>query len=399
MQNKNICDNICPNDGAMTAAVYDELARRLVPYIVPHLENCTNDNGNVPSQEGDGPDMATKINRTVTINGRKCWIHANTEQEYADKLIKLYSGETTPAAAHDFRSYAMNWFDVYSSPAVATVTANTYKRQLTNYLIPHFDSIAVENICVDDIQRLFNGMNCTKASKDKVKTVLNMILNSAVEDGLLAKNPMKSSRLKITGKASKTTDVYSVEEMQYIVGHIQDVQSSVDRAYIAIQALHPLRLEEVLGLKWEDIDAENMVIHVRRAVTHPDRNQPEIKETKTDGSVRDIALSSVALGYLSPGIPSDFVFGKGKPFSYSQVRRMCDRIAKDMKFDGKIVPIRFRTTVLTDIYDKTKDIKLAQAAAGHTTSAMTLKYYVKGRDNGSVTTAAVIDATYCAPAV
>lgn len=398
MQNQNICDNICPNDGAMTAAVYDELARRLVPYIVPHLENCTNDNGNVPSQKGDGPDMSTKINRTVVINGVKRWIHANTEQEYADKLIKLYSGETTPTA-HDFRSYALNWFDVYSRPTVATVTARTYKRQLTKYLIPHFDGIPVENICVDDIQRLFNGMDCKKATKDKVKTVLNMILNSAVEDGLLAKNPMKSSRLKITGKASKTTDVYSVEEMQYIANHIHDVQSPVDRAYIALQALHPLRLEEVLGLKWEDIDTENMVIHVRRAVTHPDRNQPEIKETKTDGSVRDIALSSVALGYLSPCNPSDFVIGGDKALSCIQVRRMCARIAKDMKFDGKITPIRFRTTVLTDIYDKTKDIKLTKEAAGHRTENMTLKYYVKGRDNGSATTAAVIDATYCVPAV
>ena len=130
-------------------------------------------------------------------------------------------------------------------------------------------------------------MNCAKATKGKVKMVLNMILNAAVEDGLLANNPMKSSRLKITGKASKTTDVYSVEEMQYIVNHIRDVQSPVDRAYIALQSLHPLRLEEVLGLKWEDIDTENMVIHVRRAVTHPDRNQPEIKEAKTEGSVRE----------------------------------------------------------------------------------------------------------------
>ena len=398
MQNKNTCDNISPNDGAMTAAVYDELARRLVPYIVPHLENRTNNNGNVPSQKGDGSDMATKINRTVVINGVKRWIHANTEQEYADKLIKLYSGETT-SAAHDFRSYALNWFDVYSKPAVATVTANTYERQLTKYLIPHFDGIPVENICVDDIQRLFNSMNCTKATKDKVKMVLNMILNAAVEDGLLAKNPMKSSRLKITGKASKTTDVYSVEEMQYIVDHIHDLQSPVDRAYIALQALHPLRLEEVLGLKWEDIDTENMVIHVRRAVTHPDRNQPEIKETKTEGSVRDIALSSVALGYLSPGNPSDFIIGGCKAFSCMRVRRMCSRIEKDMRFDGKITPIRFRTTVLTDIYDKTKDIKLTKEAAGHRTENMTLKYYVKGRDNGSATTAAVIDATYCVPAV
>ena len=56
-------------------------------------------------------------------------------------------------------------------------------------------------------------------------------------------------------------------------------------------------------------------------------------------------------------------------------------------------PIRFRTTVLTDLYDQTKDIKLAQAAAGHTTSAMTLRYYVKGRETISKA-AAVVDRAY-----
>lgn len=59
---------------------------------------------------------------------------------------------------------------------------------------------------------------------------------------------------------------------------------------------------------------------------------------------------------------------------------MCDRIKRDTGFTENITPIRFRTTVLTDLYDQTKDIKLAQAAAGHTTSAMTLRYYVKGRE-------------------
>ena len=72
---------------------------------------------------------------------------------------------------------------------------------------------------------------------------------------------------------------------------------------------------------------------------------------------------------------------------------MCARIEKDIGFDEKITPIRFRTTVLTDIYDSTKDVKLAQAAAGHTTAAMTLKHYIKGRESVAQT-ANVIDAAY-----
>ena len=65
--------------------------------------------------------------------------------------------------------------------------------------------------------------------------------------------------------------------------------------------------------------------------------------------------------------------------TYTQVKRMCERIQRDTGFDGTISPRRFRTTVLTDLYDATKDIKQAQTAAGHTTAAMTLKHYIKGR--------------------
>ena len=62
-------------------------------------------------------------------------------------------------------------------------------------------------------------------------------------------------------------------------------------------------------------------------------------------------------------------------------------------FSEKITPIRFRTTVLTDIYEETKDIKAAQNATGHTTSAMTMKYYVKGRGTAD-RTAEAIDRVY-----
>ena len=232
-------------------------------------------------------------------------------------------------------------------------------------------------------------MTGAKTTKDKARMVLNQILDAAVEDKLISSNPLKSRRLKITGKASKATPPYTVEQMRYLVQHIGDIQNPVDRAYMALQALHPLRLEEVLGLAPDDIDTGNMTIHIRRAVTHPTRNQPEVKDTKTESSHRTVGLSSLALPFLQFSGKGKYLFGGNKPLSYTQVRKMCQRIQRDTSFTENITPIRFRTTVLTDLYDQTKDIKLAQAAAGHTTSAMTLKYYVKGRETSSEAVAAV----------
>lgn len=361
-----------------------------------HLENCIMRPAFMPLSEGDSTDMASKhkINQPVYVNGEKRWITADTIQEFADKVVKLVS---TPQdhGKHPFDKYAWNWFHTYSKPSVATVTATTYERQLRVYLIPAFQGLAVEDIGPDEVQRLFNGMCGAKATKDKARMVLNQILDAAVEDKLLASNPLKSRRVKITGEASKATPPYSVEQMRYLVQHIGDIQNPVDRMFLAIQALHPLRLEEVLGLKPEDVDTQSMSIHICRAVTHPTRNQPEVKDTKTTSSHRTIGLSALALPYLQTEAAGEFLFGGDKPLSYTQVRKMCQRIQRDTGFAESITPIRFRTTVLTDLYDQTKDIKLAQAAAGHTTSAMTLKYYVKGRETSSQAAAAV-DKLYTA---
>lgn len=170
-----------------------------------HLDNCKADC--TPFQ---GEIEMAKITRTVTINGVKHWIRASTEQEYADKLLKLVVPQSAPSAApepakHLFSDYAMTWFETYSKPNIETVTATTYKRQLTCHLLPAFEGLAVEDITTDDVQRLFNGMTGAKATKDKTKMVLNQILDAAVEDGLITKSPLRSKRIKITGKASQPT--------------------------------------------------------------------------------------------------------------------------------------------------------------------------------------------------
>lgn len=356
-----------------------------------HLDNCT-EADIMPCSEGNS-DMANKINQPVVIQGKKCWITAKTVQEFADKIMSIAGDDTMhnsqQIASHPFDEYAWNWFHTYSEPNIATVTAKTYKRQLENVLIPAFAGLSVEDITPDHVQRLFNKMVAAKATKDKAKMVLNQVLEAAVEDKIISSNPLKSRKVKITGAASRPTEAYSIDQMQYLVAHLDDVRNPRDRAFLAVLALHPLRLEEVLGLKGADINREEMTITIRRAVTHPDRNQPEIKDTKTSASKRIIGLSATALAHI-PDTPADeFVFGGEKPLSYTVVRRMCQRIQRDTGFKEKITPIRFRTTVLTDMYDETRDIKAVMDAGGHVQMSTSVKHYIKGRQTVHATTDAV----------
>ena len=91
----------------------------------------------------------------------------------------------------------------------------------------------------------------------------------------------------------------TVEQMRYLIHHLPQFQNAQDRAYLALHALHPMRLEEVLGLKEKDIDRTNCLIHIERAVTHHARNQPLVKDTKTEASRRAIDLVEQIVSYLA----------------------------------------------------------------------------------------------------
>ena len=378
--------------------LYNNLGN-VIQFDSGNLENSIYTDDISTRMMGVDTKLKYKINRKVAVDGVVHWIRAANEQEYADKIIALSRQSyqlTTPQVKHNFKDYALEWFNTYSAPNVATGTATQYDQYLKKYILPFFGDFNIEDITTDDVQRFFNSVEGAKTTKHKPKVVLNMVFNSAVEDEIIKKNPVKSSRLKIDGNASKDTPPYSVDEMRFLAAHIDDIKQEQDKLYLALPMFHPLRLEEVLGLRWEDVDFDNELLHIVRAVTHPNRNQPEVKEPKTEQSKRIIGLSKAASAYLSVATnKSGYIVGGDAPLSYTQVRRMCERIQRNIGFDGKITPIRFRTTVLTDLYNVTKDIKLTQQTAGHATSAMTLKHYVKGRSSVS-SSAQVIDSLYSA---
>lgn len=328
-------------------------------------------------------DMAYRIKRTIEIGGKKKTVYADTEQEYIEKIlaangINVKKGTDNPK--HCLTDYCREWFQTFAKPRIETATAVQYERAIETKIIPFFGDKYIEDITVSDVQGLFNSMGeVAKETKLKVKTPLIQIFDMAVESGLIPKNPMKSKQFSIKGAKSKDTVAYTQEQMKYLVAHIGDLQNVADRHYLAVQTMHPLRLEEVLGLQWRDIDLENNTLTVRQVVTHPTRNNPEIKVPKTEKSARVLPLSPITKQHLIVGEPDEYVVGGSSPLSYQLVRKMRERIEKQTGFNEKITPRRFRATVLTDIYDRTKDIKLTQAMAGHTNSQMTLKHYVKGR--------------------
>ena len=143
-----------------------------------------------------------------------------------------------------------------------------------------------------------------------------------------------------------------------------------------------MRMEEVLGLRWEDIDFEENKIHIRRAVVHPKRNQAEVKDTlKTDSSRRDIPLQDKVLEDLQPLQESGFIVGGDQPLTYQQQKKSFEKLRKTLDVEGYTAH-DFRDTCATEWREAGMPLDVISKMLGHANTKVTEKCYVKFRETG-----------------
>lgn len=292
-----------------------------------------------------------------------------------------------------FSAYALQWLEVFAKPHLASTTYACYRQQLKKHILPAFSMRDIRSIETVDLQVFFNERRYLyHESQRKLRNILNMIFEAAVDDHLIEHNPTHSPRLRLTNQQKTVREALSVDAMADIRAVLPRLEKESDRRYLAIQMSMALRPCEVLGLRWEDVDLRQGVLHVRRNVVHPTRNQPEIKELKTNGSYRDIPISTLALPYLNAG-GEGFLFGGEAPVTYGAFRGIWRRIERQIDLHGA-TGYTFRHTVLTDLYNATKDVKTTQQYAGHSTPDMTMRRYVHGRQENLQSAARALDDLY-----
>lgn len=139
-----------------------------------------------------------------------------------------------------------------------------------------------------------------------------------------------------------------------------------------------MRRGEVLGLRWEDIDYERMLISVQRNVTFPS-NQPVITTPKTQHGVRQIPLDKALIALLDKADDDiGFVIGGNVPITLTSYRNTYARIEKRVNLNGATAHV-FRHSYLTLLDEAGVDPKTLQSIAGHGDINTTWNRYVHGR--------------------
>jgi len=117
-----------------------------------------------------------------------------------DELLRpLNQGLESIGSATNFAKYVNETYIPEVMPLMARSTQERSEGVITNYLEPAFGKLCLRDLTTLSVQRYFSGLSATSKlspeSKDKILGVLSSILRSAVQYGLLVKNPVEGVRL------------------------------------------------------------------------------------------------------------------------------------------------------------------------------------------------------------
>lgn len=237
----------------------------------------------------------------VDENGRRLrrTVYGKTRAEVAKKLDDLRQRTaTTPwADAGNLRlgDYLTHWADNVAAPRVRPGTLDYYKHSLR----PARESlggIALRSLSPMHAQAMLRRMEAQGASpraRQMTYTVLRTAIRDAVRMRLLMANPLDAvSRPRAPRPEIVALDAAQVRRL------LAAAEGDPLEALYSLALGTGLRLGELTGLRWGDVDLEGRAVHVRRILLERVGGEITFGEPKTKRSARKVDVPGFAIGAL-----------------------------------------------------------------------------------------------------
>ena len=246
---------------------------------------------------------------------------------------------------------------------------------LNNWLLPYFSEFKIQEIDSKIIKTLFKKLNCSGTMKNKILDSLKIILDYAVEEGLIKENPI-NKRLKYSEKTIKIRDVFTKEEIFILFPLKQEKLITIwetweNALFFATLAYTGIRPSEARALIWEDIQDDCIMIHKSLS----DKN---ISYTKTETSIRTVPISIELRWFFERTKREEdtFVFPNFLVNTRNRYLRPFKRALKRVNIDDSdrnLVPYSFRHTFNTLAFQTLGQEELREVM-GHASEEMTMRY-------------------------
>lgn len=190
-------------------------------------------------------------------------------------------------------------------------TFQNYKYMYDQFVAPDLGQLKIKNLKKSDVRRFYNRLIEERGLKinttDSIHTVLHQVLETAVEDGYLRTN-VSDNVLKELKQAHNMGDTHkralTIPEQELLEAYLSEyTQYSHWKPIFTVMLGTGMRVGEITGLRWEDIDFEEGMIDVNHTLVYYNHAKNgcyfNIHTPKTEAGRRKIPmLESVRKAFL-----------------------------------------------------------------------------------------------------
>jgi integrase len=277
-------------------------------------------------------------------------------------------------------------------------TYEAHRFHLDHDLLPRLGSRRVASLGVEDVARLITELRTAGRSAKTTANALGTlqsVLRFARRHGWILADPVELLESEERPRPPRRPRGRVLGQVE--IERLLEACPSRRRILVETALFSGLRISELLGLTWADIDFAAGLIRVRAQLSRPHRGEPARRVApKTPASVREVPLVRQLSDRLAVhrratpfAAPADWVFvtSRGTPFGERNVARRVLRKAADaanVNDDGR-APLRFhdlRHTFASHlIVDLGLDVAQVSRILGHASITITLDVYTHLFDN------------------
>lgn len=318
------------------------------------------------------------------------------QKEMNEKRYEIEHGMYCKETKTTVEEWFKIWIKDYKENTVKRGTVEAYKDTFKTYIKREIGKKRLSSVKPEDIQKIYNDMaeKYKRSTINLVSVVLSGMYKQAVKCGIVNKNPVQMATLP-RDKSIKEIRVLSLEEQRLFLQYAR--QSEYYALYVV--ALNTgMRLGELRGLFWKNIDFEKNVIHVRYTMRYHAESGTIVDTPKTKTSIRDIPILDevmrtlcihrkeqmvrrLLLGEKWKADFDDLVFTSpfGKHVNATAINKDMRSIENSIREAGHpfehIYPHVLRHTFATRGLERGIPPKIMQELLGHTSIVMTLDIY------------------------
>ena len=196
-----------------------------------------------------------------------------------------------------FKDFILKWFNEYKEKTLSINTRTRYLSSINIHIIPHLGNYKLTDITNVVMQDFYNNIinegNKPSTAK-KIIEVVNNCLRYAKKLKLIYILPTEIEKIKIT---KPEIEFWTKKELDYFLNEIKDNYLFKP---VFIDILTGLRIGELCGLRWKDVDFEKGIISINGQIVL-DRTKKELLYTtilKTDTAFRKITIPKILIDYL-----------------------------------------------------------------------------------------------------